>query len=76
MYSLPDVIRMIMSRRMRWTGHGARRNAYRVLVEKLEGVRPLGSPRHRWKDNIKTDLREIGWGGMDWINLVEDRDQY
>jgi hypothetical protein len=46
-----------------------RRGEYRVLVGKPEGRRPLGRPRQRWEDNIKTDLREVGWGGMDWINL-------
>jgi hypothetical protein len=46
------------------------------LVRNLEGKRPLGRPRRKWEDNIKTDLREIGWGGMDWIDLVQDRDQW
>jgi hypothetical protein len=54
---------------MRWAGHlarmGEKRNAYRILVGKPEGKRPLGRPRRRWVDNIKMDLREIGWGGMD-----------
>jgi hypothetical protein len=65
---------MIKSRRMRWAGHEARmgdtRNAYRILVGKPEGKRPLERPRHRWVDNIKMDLREIGWDGVDWIELV------
>jgi hypothetical protein len=65
---------MIQSRRMRWAGHvarmGAKRNAYRILVGKPEGNRPLGRPRRRWVDNIKMDLREIGWDGMDWIDLA------
>jgi hypothetical protein len=52
------------------------RNAYRILVEKPEGKRPLGRPRRRWVDNIKMDLREIGWDGMDWIHLAQDRDQW
>jgi hypothetical protein len=52
-----------------------KRNAYRILVGKLEGKRPLGRPRHRWED-IRMDLREIGWGGMDWIDLAHDRDQW
>jgi hypothetical protein len=56
--------------------HGAKRNACRVLVGKSGGKRPLGRPRHRWEDNIKVDLREIGWGGMDWIHLAQDRDQW
>jgi hypothetical protein len=53
---------------------GEKRNAYRILVGKLEGKRPLGRPRRRWEDNIKMDLREIVWGGMDWIDLAQDRD--
>jgi hypothetical protein len=71
---------MIKSRRMRWAEHVARlgdkRNAYRILVGKPEGKRPLGRPRRRWVDNIKLDLGEIGWGGMDWINLAQDREQW
>jgi hypothetical protein len=70
---------MIKSKRMRWAGHVAHMwendNAYRILVGKPEGKRPLGRPRRMWEDNIKMDLREIGWGGMDWINLAQDRDQ-
>jgi hypothetical protein len=64
---------------MRWAGHVAlvteKRNAYRILVGKSEEKRPLGRPRRRWVDNIKRVLREIGWHGMDWIGLVQDRDQ-
>jgi hypothetical protein len=71
---------MIKSRRMRWAGHIARmgetRNAYRTLVGKPEGKRPQGRPRRRWVDNIKIDLRGIGWDGMDWIHLAQDRDQW
>jgi hypothetical protein len=71
---------MIKLRRMRGTGHIARmvmkRNAYMILVGKPEGKRPLGRSRHRWVDNIKMGLREIGWGGMDWIDLAQDRDQW
>jgi hypothetical protein len=55
---------------------GEKRSAYRILVGKLEGKRSLGRPRRRWGDNIKMDLREIDWGGMDWIDLAEDRDQW
>jgi hypothetical protein len=50
--------------------------AYRILVGKPEGKRPLGRPRRRWVDNIKMDLREIGWDGMDWIDVAQDRDQW
>jgi hypothetical protein len=71
---------MIKSRRMRWAGHVARmedkRNAYRILVGKPERKRTIGRPTHRWVDNIKIDFKEIGWDGMDWINLVQDRDQW
>jgi hypothetical protein len=55
---------------------GEKRNAYRISVGKPEGKRPLERPRRRWMDNIKMDLREIEWGGMDWIILAEDRDQW
>jgi hypothetical protein len=55
---------------------GAKRNAYRILVGNPEEKRPLGRPRRRWMDNTKMDLREIGWGGMDWIDLAQDRDQW
>jgi hypothetical protein len=55
---------------------GERRGAYRALVGKPEGRRPLGRPRRRWEDNIKIDLREVGWGGMDWINVAQDRDRW
>jgi hypothetical protein len=55
---------------------GEKRNAYRIFVGKLEGKKPLGRPRRRWGDNIKMDLREIGWGGMDWIDLAQDGDQW
>jgi hypothetical protein len=54
----------------------AKRNAYRILVENPEGRRPLGRPRRRWVNNIKMDLREIEWDGMDWIDLAQDRDQW
>jgi hypothetical protein len=71
---------MIKSRRMRWAGHVARmgeeRNAYRILVGKPDGKRPLGRQRRRWVENIKMDLREIGWDGLDWIDLAQDRDQW
>jgi hypothetical protein len=53
-----------------------KRNAYKILVGKLEGKRPLGRPRRKWVDNIKMDIREIGWNVMDWIDLAQDRDQW
>jgi hypothetical protein len=53
-----------------------KRNAYRILVGKPEGKRPLERPRSRWVDNIKMDLREVGWDGMDWIVLAQNRDQW
>ncbi|KAJ4440775.1 hypothetical protein ANN_10621 [Periplaneta americana] len=80
LYCSPDIIRNIKSRRLRWTGHVARmgesRNAYRVLVGRPEGKRPLGRPRRRWEDNIKMDLREVGYDDRDWINLAQDRDRW
>jgi hypothetical protein len=54
---------------------GERRGAYRALVGKPEGSRPLGRPRRRWEDNIKLHLREVRWGGVDWIDLAQDRDR-
>jgi hypothetical protein len=56
--------------------YGGRSSAYRVSVGKLKGRRPLGRPRRGWEDNIKMDLREVGWGGMDWINLAQHRDRW
>ena len=65
---------------MRWAGHvscmGEKRGVYRVLVGKLEGKRPLGRPRHRWVDNIRMDLQEVGCGYMDCIGLAQDRDRW
>jgi hypothetical protein len=55
---------------------GEKRNAYRILMGNPEGKRPLGRPRRRWEDNIRMDLREIGWGGMNWIDMAQDRDQW
>jgi hypothetical protein len=76
LYSSPDIIRQIKSRRMRWAGHVARmgegRNVYRVLVGQTEGKRPLVRPRRRWEDGIKMDLRETGWGvwsGFSWLRI-------
>jgi hypothetical protein len=66
--------------KIRCAGHvarmGEKRNAYRIMVGKPEGKRPLGRPRHRLVENIRMDLREIGWDGIDWIDLAEDRDQW
>jgi hypothetical protein len=80
LYSSPNIIRVIKSRRMRWAGRVAcmdeGRGAYRILVGRPEGRRPLGRPRHRWEDNIKMDLQEVGWGGMDWIDVAQDRDRW
>ncbi|KAJ4435373.1 hypothetical protein ANN_17987 [Periplaneta americana] len=80
LYSSPDIIRNIKSRRLRWAGHvacmGESRNAYRVLVGRPEGKRPLGRPRRRWEDNIKMDLREVGYDDREWINLAQDRDRW
>jgi hypothetical protein len=80
LYSSPDIIRINKSRSMRWAGYVARmaekRNVYRILVGKPEGKRPLRRPRLRWVDNIRIDLREIGWDGMDWIDLDQDMDQW
>jgi len=73
-------VRVIKSGRMRWAGHVARmgegRGVYRVLVGKHEGKRPLGRPRCRWKDNIRMDLREVGCGCVDWMELAQDKDRW
>jgi hypothetical protein len=80
LYSSPNIIHLIKSRRMRWAGHvarlGERGGVYRVLVEKPEGIGPLGRPRRRWEDNIKMNLQEVGCGGMEWIKLAQDRDRW
>ncbi|KAJ4430145.1 hypothetical protein ANN_22355 [Periplaneta americana] len=80
LYSSSDIIRNIKYRRLRWAGHVARmgesRNAYRVLVGRPKGKRPLGRPTRRWEDNIKMDLREVGYDDREWINLAQDRDQW
>jgi hypothetical protein len=56
--------------------HESKKNAYRILVGKPEGKRTLGTPRCRWEDNVKMDLKEIGWDGIDWVDLAQDRDQW
>ena len=80
LYSSPNIVREIKSRRIRWVGHVARmgeeRGVYRVFVGKPEGKRPLGRPRRRWVDNIRTDIQEVECGYMDWIGLAQDRDSW
>ena len=80
LYSSPNIVRVIKSRRMRWAGHVARmceeKGAYRVLVGKPDGKRPLGRPRRRWVGNIRMDLQEVGCGYVDWIGLAQDRDRW
>jgi hypothetical protein len=77
LYSSLSIVRVIKVRRMRWAGHvagmGEVRGAYNILVGRLERRRPLGRPRRRWEDNIKMDLREIGFGDVDWIHLAQNR---
>ena len=80
LYSSPNSVQVIKSRRMRWAGHVARmgeeRGVYRVLVGKPEEKRPLGGPRRRWVDNIRMDLQEVRYGSVDWIGLAQDRDKW
>jgi hypothetical protein len=79
LYSSPKIVRVIKPRRMRWAEKVARvgewYGVYRVSVEKHEERRQLGRPRRRWEDNIKMDLQEVECGGMDWIQLAQDRDR-
>jgi hypothetical protein len=79
LYSSRNIIRQVKSRILRWAGHVARmgeeKNVYRVLKGKPEGKRPLGRPRRRWEDGIRIDLREVGWGSVEWIQLAQDRDR-
>jgi hypothetical protein len=80
LYSSPSIVRVIKVRRMIWAGHTARigevRGAYNILVGRPEGRRPLGRPKRRWEDNIKMDLREIGFGDVNWIHWAQDRDRF
>jgi hypothetical protein len=80
LYSLPNIVRVVKSRRLRWAVHVARmgegRGVHKVLVGKPEGKRPLGRPRHRWEDNIKMDLQEVGGVYGDWIELAQDRERW
>jgi hypothetical protein len=80
LYSSPSIIRIIKSRKMKWACHvarmGEKRNAYRLLLGKPEGKRPLGRPRRRWVVNIRMYLGEVGWGDVDWIGLAKDRNRW
>ena len=80
LYSLPNIVRVVKSRRIRWMGHvvhmGEGRVVHRVLVGKPEGKRPLGRPRRGWEDNIKMDLQEVGGGCGDWMELAQDRERW
>ena len=80
LYSLPNIVRVAKSRRMRWAGHVARmgedRGVLRVLVGKPEGKNPLGGPTHGWEDNIKMDLQKVRGGREDWMELAQDRDRW
>jgi hypothetical protein len=79
-YSSLSTLRIIKSMRMRWAGHvarmGEKRNAYRLLVGKPEGKRPLGRTRRMWVDNIRMDLGEVRWGDDDWIGLAQNRNRW
>jgi hypothetical protein len=80
LYSSPNIIQVIKSRRLRWVGYvtcmGKSSGAYRVLVGKPEGRRLLGRSTHRWVDNNKMNLRDVGWEGVDWIRLAQDRKRW
>jgi hypothetical protein len=79
LYCSPNIVRAIKSRRIGWAEHvariGERRGVYRILLRKPEGKRPLGRCRRRWEDNNNIDLQEVGCGGIDWIELAQDRDR-
>jgi hypothetical protein len=80
LYSLPNIVRVVKLRRMRWAGHVARmgkdKSVHRVLVGKPEGKRPLGRPRRKWEDNIKMDLHEVGGDCGDWMEWAQNRDRW
>jgi len=80
LYSLPNIVQVVKSRRMRWAEHVARmgedRGVHRVLVGEPEGKKPLGRPRRRWEDNIKMDHQEVGEGSGDWMELAQDTDRW
>jgi hypothetical protein len=80
LYYSPSIVMVIKARRMRWAGHvaciGEVRGAYNILVGRPEGRRPLGKPRRRWEDNIKMDVREIGFEDVDWIHWAQDSDRW
>jgi hypothetical protein len=79
-HNCSNIIRVVISMRMRLAGHvahvGKMKNAYRFLFGKPEGERPCRRPRHKWEDNIRMVVREIGWEGVDWMHLAQDRDQW
>jgi hypothetical protein len=80
LYTSPNIVRVIKSRRMRWAGNvaqmGEERGVYRDLVGKPDGKKPMGRPRRRCEDNIRMELQKVGCGGMDWIDLAENRDMW
>jgi len=80
LYYSPYIVQVIKLRKMRWVWHvvhmGESRVVYWVWVGKFEGKRPFGRPMHRWKDNIKMDLQEVGCEGMDWIDVAQDREKW
>ena len=79
MYRSPNIVRVIISRRLRWAGHVARmegRSALKILTGKPAGKRPLGRPRHRWEDNIRMDLKEIDINTRNWVDSAKDMDYW
>jgi len=80
LYSLPNIVRVVKSRRIRWEVYvarmGEKRGLYKVMVGKPKGKRPLGRPRHRWEDNINMDLQEVGGDCGDWMELAQDKERW